>query len=125
MVDSFDADAAHNTIDVLDAMGFGIGMAWIVKSVDGSVVLELFSRRVDADGLARAYGALPMAIDGSVGLMPLPSIRLRPFADSGDVQKLRGVFHLEARAAVSLINSNVNGRVFEDVVLLRAPSAWS
>lgn len=121
MVTQLDAESAHDTLEALDRAGFPVGMAMIVNQPDGSRYLNIYSGRVDLNGPAQSYRALRDVITSRPGLVPLPMIRLLPFARSREAQVMRGVFQLEGRSAVSLVNSNVNGVLFEDVILLRTP----
>lgn len=123
MVTQLDAETAHDTLEALDDAGFPVGMAMIVNQPDGSRYLNIYSGRVDLQGPAQSYRALRDVISSRPGLVPLPMIRLLPFARSAEAQMMRGAFQLGGRSAVSLVNSNINGILFEDVILLRTPSS--
>lgn len=122
MVTQLNPSSAHDTLEALDAAGFPVGMAMIVNEPDGSKYLNIYSGRVDLLGPAQSYRTLRDILSSRPGVVPLQMIRLLPFARSPEAQLMRGVFDMSGRSDVRLTNSNINGVLFEDVVLLRTPT---
>lgn len=121
MVTQLDVPSAHDTLEALDQAGFPVGMAMIVNQPDGSKYLNIYSGLVDLRGPAQSYSRLRDVISSRPGLVPFPKIRLLSFARSPEAQAMRGVFKVEGRSDARLMNSNVNGVLFDDVILLRTP----
>lgn len=113
-----DEAATLRTLNALDAAHFSVGAAMWVQEDGARPVFRIYSGLVDLWGTAESYRKLQAAMAGRGGLIPLRSIQLLPYSRP-EAQALNGAISV-TDGFVELIDSNINGYMFDDVVLVRS-----